>query len=370
MKLAVSSSFELGSGRGEASGCINGVLHWILCRNLRDRRFIDEEEVVGSRKEGHGKSEVVAAASSSPGIVARLMGLESLPAFPYVQPETISRTRSANSVEAWKAPGLLGEQRSGNVGSELRKSQSFREVRSYLRKESEEFLVLSFGDYDECEAFELNTKKMDIGFEQCNTKESRGEKKLVEKKRSRNKSVVNSAEIKQSDTKSSVSPLGKHFSGSEKGMKPNEIAERSSSCRKKISFGQEEMEMECSSQNSSPVSILDLPLDADGDCLTSPDSSISVCKVSMLKSEEEDSRKKVSLEVEDESNKARKCGLVAHDLSDIWAHICRLGEDDLNNSKWFKAKMDKTEEAEEIGYEIGHEILELLVNEAVFDMFN
>ncbi|PKU86408.1 uncharacterized protein LOC110105026 [Dendrobium catenatum] len=361
MKLAVPSSFELGSGRGEASGCISGVLHRILCRNLRDKRFTDKDEVFDWRKVEQGKSEAVMSANSSPGIVARLMGLESMPAFPYAQPETISRTRSANSAESWKGPGLLCEQRSGSAGSELRKSQSFREVRSYLRKESEEFLVLSFGDYDESDELELSTKKMDFGFEQYGKKESRGERKLVEK-RSRNKSMVNSAEINHTDAKS--------FSASEKGMMPNEITERSSSCRKKISFGHVEMEMECSSQNSSPISVLDLPLDAEADCIASPDSSTSVCKIPVLKSEEKDSRKKASLAVENESKKASKCGLVVQDLSDILAHICRLGEDDLHNSKWVKAKMDKSEEAEEIGFVVGQDIFEILMNEAVFDMFN
>lgn len=263
MKVAVPPSFEVGSGAGEASGCVNGVLHWILCRNLRERRCIDEEEAVGLGKEERGKTVAVAAASSNPGIVARLMGLEPLPAFPYAQPEKISRTRSANSAEAWKGPGLLGEPAAGDGGSELRKSQSFREVRSYLRKESEEFLVLSFGDDDESEALALSAKKTDLSFELCGAKESRGERNPAEKKkRSRNKSSVSSSEIK-------------HFSGSEKGINPSETAERSSSCRKKISFSQGEMEIECSSQNSSPVSVLDLPLDEDGDFLTSPDSFIS-----------------------------------------------------------------------------------------------
>ncbi|XP_020578266.1 uncharacterized protein LOC110023283 [Phalaenopsis equestris] len=359
MRVAAPPPFELGSGRREASGCITGVLQRILCRNLRERRFADEEEqVVGLRKEERGKSEAGAPASSSPGVVARLMGLESLPAFPYSQPEAISRTRSANSAEPWKGSGILGEQKCGIAGSELRKSQSFREVRSYLRKESEEFLVLSFGDYDECEASELNDKKRDFCSEQCTTKVNR-----AEKKKSRNKSFVNSAEIVLNDLKSSVPPFVDHISISE-----TEIAERSSSCRKKISFGQRELETDCGSQNSSPVSVLDLPLVADGDCITSPDSSITVCKVSMV-SEEEDSRKKVLLEVEDDCRKAGRCGLAAQDLPDIWALICSLAGDDLNNSKWAQANIVKSEEAEEIGFVVWQHMLEILLNEAIFEMF-
>ena len=85
----------------------------------------------------------------SPCIVARLMGLDAMPAeAPHAQPPTpplpLRRSRSASSAEGsprpspWDAPQ---EQQQPRV---VRASASLREKPAYLRQESDEFLLLSF----------------------------------------------------------------------------------------------------------------------------------------------------------------------------------------------------------------------------------
>ncbi|KAK8947126.1 hypothetical protein KSP39_PZI007174 [Platanthera zijinensis] len=351
MKLAVPSSFELRSDRAEAAGCITGVLRRILCRSLRERSYRDEDKEVGTRSERRlakqGKCEVARASRTpSPGLVARLMGLETSAAFPFAQPEMISRTRSANSAEASIGAGKLSEQRSG---SHLRKSQSFHEGPSYLRKESEEFLVLTFGDYDDGEASELIPMRVDFDVGMENRNVSRGERKLTEKKRRGNRMRENDAESNRCDAaKAFVS------TSTEKEMEPNEMIVRG---RKKLCFAQGEMETECSTQNSSPVSVFDLPLQLDTECLIVPDSSVLV------------ELQKISLEVERESKEAKICEMVAQDLPDIWERICKLGEEDLIKQNWITKKIKESKEAEELGYVIWHDILDLLLHEAVLDMW-
>lgn len=338
MKLAVPSSIELGSDRAAAAGCMSGVLRRILFRIPRERSCREEEKDVGTRSERRmakqSKSEVSTVSRASPGLVARLMGLETSATFPFGQPEMISRTRSANSAEASNGAGLLREQRSGDSGSNLRKSRSFHEVPSYLRKESEEFLVLTFGDYDDGEASELIPMSRD--------------RKLTEKKRPGNRTWENDSKDNQCDA-------AKDFGSPslEKAMEPNEKAARG---RTKLCFAQGEMEEECNTQNSSPVSVFDLPLQPDTECLIVPDSSVS------------EESQKILLAFEKERKETKTSVVVAEDLPDIWERICKLGEEDLIIQNWITNKMIISKEAEELGYVIGRGILDLLLQEALLDM--
>lgn len=72
---------------------------------------------------------------------------------------------------------------------------------------------------------------------------------------------------------------------------------------------------------------------------------------------------------EDSRKNGGSSAIEAQDLPDIWGHICRLGEEDLNNSEWVNGKTIESEEGEEIGFEVGRAIFELLLNEAALDLF-
>ncbi|KAG0478722.1 hypothetical protein HPP92_013441 [Vanilla planifolia] len=234
-------------------------------------------------------------------------------------------------------------------------------------------LVLSFGTYnDECDAWDLKAAKTCLCLEQFETKEKSGERKMLTKKRRYGcKSLQIDAEPKKHNA-----------------LDSSEVTETSSSSRKMPTFGEGVKEIECSSESSSPVSVFDIAIDAEGDCLTSPDSTLARC---VTREEEKSSRKTVSSTAEmfikehaplksrdrvllcrshkDRSKKSRKVqAAVDRDVSDIWAYNCGLEEDNVNRANWVARNLAKVEEAEEIRRVIGLEILEFLLQETVDEM--
>ncbi|PKA62690.1 hypothetical protein AXF42_Ash012277 [Apostasia shenzhenica] len=316
MKFCMNSSLDLSSDGGASSGCIAGVLRRILCRSLRGHGCRDEEDMCGFGTEQvrrrKKKSATAATVGSSHGVA------ESVPA------ATIFRSRSANSLETGRAAEMLEEQRSCHGGALLRSCQSFREVPTFLRKESEEFLVLSFGNDDEAEELKLELKEL-----------RRAERKQGEK------TTMSRNTNRETEIQSSVL---------------------------------EEMKLELSSQNSSPVSVLDLHIDADGECLASPDSpSADLGKRTEEEKSRTDQRRPRSGEAE--GKKTRKWVGEDGGYSALWANICGITERDLNESKWAMKKIinsgeEEEEEVEEIVCSVGQGILDLLLHEAVLHVFS
>lgn len=80
---------------------------------------------------------VTAATTTTPGIVARLMGLESMGDIPCgSKPSSLSRSRSMNSMD------YLGE--CNRMHKRVNSTLSFREAPNFLLTENENFLVFSF----------------------------------------------------------------------------------------------------------------------------------------------------------------------------------------------------------------------------------
>ncbi|PKA66912.1 hypothetical protein AXF42_Ash003569 [Apostasia shenzhenica] len=276
MKLAVHTSLRLGTDGGSNDGCITGVLR---------RIFSGKGVKVGEKRPA------VKPQETSPGIVARLMGLQSMPVCPYFSPETISRT---------------------GCGAELQPSESFWEVPMYLRKESEEFLVLSFGEDEE-----------------NGMMQTKAEGRTGEKIRSRRRNSQNPAEL-------------------------------TVSCRKKLSSSPGDIELNCgSSEDWSPVSVLHLPRES---------------LVNILPEEDEPRTKKVLRD--SGKPKANLAGPNSEDREALRSgeverkKVCRYGGDDLNSSSRIVTNFLKTEEAQGIGCAIGLQIFEDLLIEAAVEMWD
>ncbi|KAF6993508.1 hypothetical protein CFC21_010391 [Triticum aestivum] len=89
------------------------------------------------------------AMARSPCIVARLMGLDAMPTPPRDQQQTLRRSRSASSAEGWSSPTpcCFGDAPRRRVVRTT--SASFRDRPTYLRRENDEFLLLSFSPDDD-----------------------------------------------------------------------------------------------------------------------------------------------------------------------------------------------------------------------------
>ncbi|XP_077213948.1 uncharacterized protein LOC143848778 [Tasmannia lanceolata] len=399
------------------AGCLSQIIRCLLCAKLSSPSSNNREETKEADSPAQcqdGKNQEKTMTAPSPGIVARLMGLESMPdELGWISPipNSIRRRRLEKSLNNW--PKFDSMQRQHRP---VRTSMSFRKIPTFLRQENEEFLILSFGSDEREESGIFGTKKLksDMGFRELTRKRAdnsksmmkeNGEQARLEKKdqgrSSCKKNVLgrriderhsrkpsNSSEIKgkiapnkkeifrKSRSVSKAEKLYRqiNYKGMSDGAKFSKNTKEDSSDKK--------LESEFSSEKSSPVSVLDRPFDTDSDFLIDSETLIF----------EEDSKpsplsRKLStgianfdypcslvgcisisdereLETIDEEGKEpRKMDCQPPDYSELWGVLCWLSEEDVKKSNCVEAW--KVEDVEEVGIEFGLQILERLLHEAV-----
>ncbi|KAL5550463.1 hypothetical protein UlMin_000639 [Ulmus minor] len=169
------------------SGCFSGILRRMLCTGSAPTYPSEQipdsntSDVKSKPKEFDRKcSEAESEGKSCPGVVARLMGLDSLPDANRVPkneiPVSVSRSRSVNFVDY--LPNFdLGEAHHRRV----RTSVSFREVPASFHQQNQDFLVVVLDNVNESETNGLEVRKSEMGF---------GEARQGKKEKSRRKERV------------------------------------------------------------------------------------------------------------------------------------------------------------------------------------
>ncbi|KAG1339090.1 putative transcriptional regulator ATRX [Cocos nucifera] len=414
MKFSSPSSSSFDSRSNAAAGCLPGILRRILCGSLRSSNSREGEEA-DEIDAGFGREwKVEQRSMRSPGIVARLMGLEAMPVCPYAPAsELIGRSRSTNSLESW--PGFLSER---SQSPPVRTSQSFREVPTYLRQENEDFLLLSFTPDDKEETMgsngmrrgsrfrEMKERKSEDGDrvkrETGSIEENKKKNRRDEHQHRRKKNVPRKTREEVEDSavharKKNVRRRGCQGTKAEDLIEPTEhmempiMLERSSIAKKKLQNAREKVESECSSQDSSPVSVLDLAY-TDDDCCINDNSSPTLEEEKPTV--QQSSRRKLSSNFENvsclspsigfatvskdggmrsfdkESKRSRQPVQHCPDFSDAWGNICRRAEEDLKKSAWISKEMWTPEGVEDIAADLGLEIFDLLLCEVVCEFSN
>ncbi|XP_010253757.1 PREDICTED: uncharacterized protein LOC104594907 [Nelumbo nucifera] len=421
------SSFDgnLGNSHNATVGCLSTIVRRLLCFGGLPTHPADHLKEPDCIKLDHGptsketeeKSEVPTA---TPGIVARLMGLESLPA---KTPDSIGRSRSANSAEYWpEFEKPQGRHR------RVRTSLSFREASTFLQLENEDFLLLSFENVRETNELRCKGRKCETGFGELkqrktemsrnNNKENRKER-IEEKKNKTNKEdkenrkrvhsekekperrisdrrplreVSNRCDIKdqgstklpqKKDAHTNQNALRKTGSPP-KPTKHKDVSEKAKLAKKKKSNNNasstKKVETECNSENSSPVSVLDLtsflvdsetPLSEEE---SKPKGSTSRRKLSpeLAKSEGPSPLFARITSLDDwESNsfdtKAIKETSKEDDQAHLewWGEICHLTDQDIKTSSWVSREVSTLEEFDEIRIEFSVQILDQLLHEII-----
>lgn len=284
------------TSKSTTSGCLTAILRKILCSDglPKDQiRELDSSNANLSDKDQNLNAETATATTTTtPGIVARLMGLESIEIPCGPKPSSLSRSRSMNSVD------YLGECNGMMEGmhKRVKSTLSFREGPTFLLHESDKFLVLSFeGGDGESREFKANGRKREQGCGELKQKvrSERGElrdnkkrEKVCDEKVSIDKGKVGKKrvshvscgnvgsdgklrEITNTQHSSKASCEKKKFFDSEavklsQNMKSKEVVvgekqKRRKKKKKKTICNAEnsKMEIECKSEDSSPVSVLD-----------------------------------------------------------------------------------------------------------------
>ncbi|XP_050236877.1 uncharacterized protein LOC126686718 [Mercurialis annua] len=274
-----------------------------------------------------------AAASSPPGIVARLMGLETN--FTEVSANSISRSKSLNFVE-------FSDQKHHTRA----KSSTFAPLGmpTFLELENEEFFILSFekrGDWKETR----DTRRKSKEFRAKRNKENKNENVQLKKKEDKEDIMNNDKEqLTVVDQE-----IGKIEDSAKASLPLRELCRMTTAkqdwinckeMKKKRRHGrrlksEEEEEEECSSEESSPVSVLDF------DPFVVP-----------TKSEEDgSSRRKLSSALEDSNSKRREAAYHNDNqvVEFIWRH------------KMIREFQDFEEITAEIELQIFNELLEELL---------
>lgn len=317
--------------------------------------------------------------TANPGIVARLMGLESMPqndsAKNQMTPNRIARCRSMN-YDSWRE----NEGQNRHVKTSL----SFRELPTFLELENDDFFVLSFES--EVESKEIRSKA---------TRSELGSRKLVKRgersKRKCGRRGLPGPEDKDKENQEpnkvvSIDKANRRIDQNvATQLKPVTLREN---CSGRIQRKENEecisaskkVETECDSKNSSPVSVLDF--------------SEPIIDPQVPTSEGSKSRRKISAELEDyKHSPLSPCNPSTYSSGDVEkrrlvlvdgkcrgsrskdhrrqkyvgrsGEICKMAKGAMMESNWVYKELWKVEDFEVTGAEFELHILETLLNELV-----
>ncbi|KAM0948129.1 hypothetical protein DsansV1_C07g0075051 [Dioscorea sansibarensis] len=338
-----------------AMGCLSGIMRRLLCHNAAARQAVREAKQVSREL----CNEAEQKPAPSPGLVARLMGLDSMPVFPYTPPSSMGRSRSTSSLESW--PLFLSGERC-NESLKMRTSVSFREAPTFLRQENEDFLLLTFTSEPSEEKAKKELKQVkEMKKEKVNRREDK--KKIKHRGRQINEELLSS--------KHKQRPSCKRHS-------------RRKAVDSVRTVKKTEVEVDFSSQNSSPDSVLDnafrlddkyyedkklvqrssrKKLSSELDCLQRSTPRIKFNVVV------DDGGLRSQSERRDRNNRMRKHEKPGNDSPELRELTFRCADEEVKRSTWFSTENGKSEEAEEIAFVAAFHILDFLLHEVVNDLY-
>ncbi|KAA8517785.1 hypothetical protein F0562_015254 [Nyssa sinensis] len=402
------------------SKCFSGILRRFQCTGslpTYPSDHIIESDTIRFHFPGKESKTVAkttqAPSTPSPGIVARLMGLDTLPDINWVPRETtldsILRSRSVNFVDYLPEFNLTQAQH-----RQVRTSVSFREVPTFLHQQNQDCYVLCFE--------KAVAKNNDMRVNEGKSKKSSEEVKLKKSDGSRNKEniservpVKKKSEAKENKKKAckgmdkrkstsvsteSSSKVGNvlaHAPKKDVCRKPpatlkardqanpinrKQVSVGSNFTKKKKKQQASKKEVpECNTENSSPISFfeflthLEAPISEETRLMglnRRAKSSSKICNcdypspniVSTLNADDDHELGTINNKAE----KSVKIQEIEEYYTQLLCEICRLTEEDMKESNWVTPKVLKFEDFEEICMEFGQQILELLVKQVVDEL--
>ncbi|TQD73067.1 hypothetical protein C1H46_041394 [Malus baccata] len=390
-----------GNSVHQTSGCFNGILRRLLCNGSVPTHPSDQipesntTQLAKSPIKQNPDPKIQTSASVTPGIVARLMGLDSLPETNWVSraPELVSRSRSLSFADY-----LMGFD-SNDLHRRVRTSVSFREVPEVMhrQKNSHDFMVVCLDNVGEkSKGVGSMVKKSEVGFgeQRQGKKEQRSKKNKVKNDEIMKEKKEKTVMIKQNKKISSLkdeprrefgaksSKSYKNVGANSKGESGN-IALKKATQKKKVVVepkikkrnhkneaekGKEASEFHGSSESdASPVSVLDIddmlieheawlsgysiPMDLNSTVKLSP-------KAPFSDSSEVKAAKRTDFEPINEEETRGYAKLLASKIQN-WSEV------DLKESNWVAKNVVGFEGFEEICEEFEGRILDTLLHQAI-----
>lgn len=418
---SVSFDPNMCTSKSATAGCLAGILRRILCSGSLPTHPSDHITEPNSIPCDHPRQDFNFKAEQdpkvSPGIVARLMGLDSMPNINLVNtqlnPNSITRSRSLNSVDYKASENEDHFQK--NLHRRVKSSLSFREMPSFVELETEEFFILSFENENERREFTPKKKKSEKGFgelkQRRKEKSENREKKKEELIRRNNRTFLNlskeskasvkpmqeaadSSRTKNSNTCCSSDNYSEEINVASRGLSSSEtsyheeVLSETESNKKKMMrrrrkkqkrhhFVDKSIENETSSEDSSPVSVLDFDkFIIDQELPTSEKDP---------RQEESNPRRKLCPELQIYRQLSQNAGsnLMEDDLTpnkigsrtrdgvnqiyiDMWGEICRMTETEIAESNWVNKQVLKIQD--ELNADFESQILDQMLEEIVIQL--
>lgn len=244
------------------AGCILGILRHFLCFNTslptHPSDHFNAEAAIPCRSGEVAESDIGEVSAATPGLVARLMGLDSMPMINHKDFNSVRRTQSMDSLRDVE----LVQRKHRHVKSTL----SFRDAPTFLELEDEEFFILSFERRGKNKDLRTKTRKCDLGFLEMRTK--RSEIKNGDKSQSRqsDKEIqeinhVSDRNSKHLRTNCHQNSCSQEIATQQIKKPINKVETNGGRLRKKKKDQNcspvNKVETECDSENTSPVSVLE-----------------------------------------------------------------------------------------------------------------
>ncbi|XP_068318540.1 uncharacterized protein [Pyrus communis] len=394
-----------GNSAHQTSGCFNGILRRLLCNGSVPTHPSDQipesntTQLAKSSRKQNPDPKIQSSASVTPGIVARLMGLDSFPETNWVSraPELVSRSRSLSFADYLM--GFDSNDQQDHPHRRVRTSVSFREVPEVMhrQKNSHDFLVVCLDNVGEkSKGVGSMVKKSEVGFGELGQgkKEQSSKKNKVKNDEIMKEKKEKTVMIKQSKKISRLKDEPRREIGakSSKGYKnaganlkgeSGNLALKKATEKKKVVVepkikkrnhkneaekGKEAAEFHGSSENdASPVSVLDIddmlieheawlsgysiPMDLNSTVKPSP-------KAPFSDSSEVKAAKRKDFEPINEEETRDYAKLLASKIQN-WT------EEDLKESNWVAKNVVGFEGFDEICEEFEGRILDTLLHQAI-----
>nr|XP_011460958.1 PREDICTED: uncharacterized protein LOC105350503 isoform X1 [Fragaria vesca subsp. vesca] len=320
------TTFDLTNSKGATNGCIAGILRRILCYGSlptypSDHIPEESNSVDKSRHDRHFKSKEKAEeteSSATPSLVARLMGLESVPAATLLSiSNSISRSRSLNSVDR------LSGDHDPIQAHERRRVKSLREMPTFI--ESEEFLVLSFENGSERKERRSKGRKCETGHGELRKKEA-GKSRNKENRKERGLQKEKQQVQEEKSTRVLKDLNGREMQRSKTSHKPK---------KETICDVLNNVESDCTSEDLSPVSVLDYgQLLVDNEAPTSEEGAVLASSFPRRKEDCLTCDARKTKNIEGKGLATMKKEYRTEEYFAILDEICSLTEAELVGSNW------------------------------------
>ncbi|XP_021715546.1 uncharacterized protein LOC110683479 [Chenopodium quinoa] len=373
-----SSSFNenLCKSKGNVFGCFSGVLSRILCSKSLPTHPSDPIEI--NKKQHYSTIEtIVVDGAVTPNVVARLMGLDSMPELEFSSKfhqkftDSIPRSKSMDSEDfRGETEEMQGQHR------RVKTSVSFRETPDFFELEDDDFFILNFDKRGRFKKKDPNVEESEEGVkrhkrrrrrDKCGKKQRRNrdeqsknrvfsnEERLTLKLSPQNSPKID-AILDNHKQSYHLSPIRDTNSSKKEELDGNKS-------RKKIKnetfLGQSKDEVERDSDNSSPVSVLDHITDFISD----PEFTTSEEDAKL--GEPESVSRNNSSQCNERNVGLKRRDYKKHENIEMLKKICRLAEAEVNNSNWKYRILLKADELEDTELDFSQRIFDQLVSELI-----